>query len=246
MPKQNKDSRFDRVLTGKDMARKVMKDMDDPKSPWSKDRAVDMVTRMGSGGIVSSVKGAVSKFASKAKPRVSESAKRFIEDTNRIDEVAKSKGIKRVKTTAGPDKGKSKYTSAKRKNVEALKDKDFKNDFSLGPNSRVSEEFTKRGKPVGKPITDKGGKRVTNRTPQTEETKEALAKSKDERVMKKVDAAKNPKTHKMIDRFSDNHADWGDAYGTGARSGVNKILRRYEKKPKTKIVGEQGWKGSKK
>lgn len=69
----------------------------------------------------------------------------------------------RIKSVAGPKKGSSHSTfydtPETSEKVEKLRAKDMKNDFSLGPNSRVSEEFTSRGKKVGKPIGDQGGSR---------------------------------------------------------------------------------------
>lgn len=153
MPKDKKDSRFDRVETGRDIAKKVMKDMDNPKSPWSKDKAIDMVTRMGSGGIKDVAKNVMSKLHPPKSSKVTESAKNFVKERNSVSEIGRSKGVHTIKTTAGEGKGTEKKVSMSIKRGDDL---GFK---SIGKPKSSELGATSRGKQIGKPITDQGGKR---------------------------------------------------------------------------------------
>ena len=156
MPKDKKDSRFDRVETGRDIAKKVMKDMDNPKSPWSKDKATDMVSRFGSGGI----KHVAQKVASKVIPatktavsKISENGKMFVQHINEVKELGRKKGVHTIKTTAGEGKGSEKKIAMSIKRGDDL---GFK---SIGKPKSSELGATSRGKQIGKPITDQGGKR---------------------------------------------------------------------------------------
>ena len=169
-----KVSKFDKVETPYNRYRKEVSKKD---SPWGMDRAIDMAigsgTAMGIAGkasgatrAASEAEGATEKFAKSLKDKRAAVQRKNLEE---IGERARMKsygeeGLEgRIKSVAGPKKGGSHSTfydtPSTAEKVEKLRAKDMKNDFSLGPNSRVSEEFTSRGKKVGKPIGDQGGSR---------------------------------------------------------------------------------------
>jgi len=231
MAKDKKESAFDRIKTSAGKAGKWLSESpksvervaDYAKSKGVSKRGVDFIKpsradiaigvgTVGAGLVASKVLKGIGKARKAAKSAEQlEKLKPYVKESNRIDELAKSKDIYTVKNTAGKAKKatsyvkRNKYSSANMEKKDALKGKDLKNDFSLAPNSRVSEEFTSRGKKIGKPIGDQGGSRgkQSNAGVVARDKKKVITENKREASFKRhagstvKDPIKGTKTHVM-------------------------------------------------